>query len=398
MQSLPGTRGASHVAHLPDLPVRLGLQPAHRRHPANGRCRNCYVDYVEAKAGRRLGALARDTRTSDRPAPRRYLAGLSFGPSSTVLTCILDGSAKFHSSRKSLPAFEPFVVHVDTDLSRPDASRDTPAQQLLARYRERFPNVSFDCVHLTRVLHVKSMDWSSLLPVDTGRECGEDDCRRLRQFLDSLPSATSRADALRLLVRNLLMDMALDGSFSALLLGHSTTALASLTLSEVASGRGFTIPWQINDGPCRVSLHGRDPDPPGGGGTPWAEIPVYYPLREILRNEIVLYLDLAPSLRHLVPPDDAAGAPVVSHKDLSVGDVVARYVDGVEGPYSGIVTNVVRTTGKLDRAPGSGSCPLCGLAVDEQGDLRWAGELGDDAERPHGRARLCYGCRRTTGG
>ncbi|XP_044718068.1 cytoplasmic tRNA 2-thiolation protein 2 domain-containing protein [Hirsutella rhossiliensis] len=338
-------------------------------------CRNCYVDYVEAKAGRRLGALARDTRTSARPAPRKYLAGLSFGPSSTAMTNVLDGSARFHSSRKSSPAFEPLVVHVDTNLSHAGPAQDTTAHKLLARYRERFPNVTFEYVHLSQALRIKSMDWSSLLRAG---DRADHDTHRLRAFLDSLPSATSRADMLRLLVRNLLLDMALDRSSSALLLGHSTTALASLTLSEVANGRGFTIPWQINDGPYRMH--------------------VYYPLREILRNEIMLYLDLVPSLRDLVPADDASSTSVVSHKDLSIDEVIRRYFDGVEGPYSGIVTNVVRTTGKLDRATGSDGCPMCGMGVDEQGDSRWAGELGDDDAKPGSWTRLCYGCKRTMGG
>lgn len=312
---------------------------------------------------------------------------------------VLDGSARFHSSRKSSPAFEPLVVHVDTDLSHSGLAQDTPAHELLARYRERFPNLTFEYVHLSQVLSIRSMDWSSLLgKADCFSNCGDDDTRKLRTFLDSLPSTTSRADMLRLLVRNLLLHMALNKSSSALLLGHSTTALAALTLSEVANGRGFTIPWQINDGPCRLRLYAQDSDPLDGNETQWAEMPVYYPLREILRNEITLYLDLVPSLRDLVPTDDASSTTVVSHKDLSIEEVMRRYFDRVEGPYSGIVTNVVRTTGKLDRAAAFDGCPMCGLGLDEQGDSRWAGELGDDLEKPGSWAHLCYGCKRTMGG
>ncbi|KAF4509790.1 hypothetical protein G6O67_003928 [Ophiocordyceps sinensis] len=361
-------------------------------------CRNCYVDYVEIKAGRRLGALARDTRTSARPAPRKYLAGLSFGPSSTAMTSILDDSAKFHSSRKSSPAFEPLVVHVDANLSHSGPAQDAPAHKLLARYRDRFPNVRFEYVHLSQVLSIKSMDWSSFLQVEDRAGSEGDDTARLRAFLNSLPSATSRADMLRLLVRNLLLDMALDRSSSALLLGHSTTALASLSLSEVANGRGFTVSWQVNDGPYRVCFHGQGQESSKGSEVRWVEMPVYYPLREILRHEIVRYLDLVPSLRDLVPANDAGPTSVVSHKDLSIEEVIRRYFDGVEGLYSGIVNNVVRTTGKLDRAMGSDGCSMCGVGVDEQGDERWAGELGDDLGKPGGGTKLCYGCRRTMDG
>ncbi|PNY27227.1 Cytoplasmic tRNA 2-thiolation protein 2 [Tolypocladium capitatum] len=364
-----------------DAPYRLRNDPT---------CRNCYVEYVEGKAGRRLGALARDTRTSAKPAPRKYVAGLSFGPSSTVMTHVLDDSAKFHSSRRSSPVFESVIVHVDTDLSHSADKEDTPAKRLLAKYRERFPNVSFECVHLSEALRVRTVDWSSL-PGLSGEEDG-DDGERLRRFFDSLPSVTSKLDILRILIRHLLLDMALDKSYTALLLGHSTTALASLTLSEVANGRGYAVPWQINDGPCTVCTYGPSKE------TSRVEMPIYYPLREVFRNEIMLYLDLMPSLRALIPADSTAASSVVSHKDLSIEEVMSRYFDGVEGPYSGIVANVVRTTGKLERVAGDGFCRMCGMTLDEQGDSRWAGELGDDLGEHGHRARLCYGCKRSIGG
>ncbi|KAF4584292.1 thiouridylase subunit 2 [Ophiocordyceps camponoti-floridani] len=358
-------------------------------------CRNCYITYVEGKAGRRLGTLARDTKTSAPPIPRKYLAGLSFGSSSTVLTHILDTSAQFYSSRKSSPAFEPVVVHVDMDLSRSDsAAGDNPALRRVASFRERFPNLSFECVHLSKVLDAKTIDWSALPWLDGVADDGDDPARRLQRLLDSLPSATSRTHILRLLIRCLLLHLTLERSCSALLLGHNTTALASLTLSHVANGRGHAVPWQVNDGSFSLCTY----DPSGTGESARVDVPVYYPLRQVFRNEIVCYLDMMPSLRDLALPDGAACGSVVSHKGSSLEDIVDKYFDGVEGPYSGIVANVVQTTGKLERPHASAFCPLCGLALDEQGDSRWAGELGDSPDGQEGLKRLCYGCRRTLRG
>ncbi|KJZ76042.1 hypothetical protein HIM_04498 [Hirsutella minnesotensis 3608] len=361
-------------------------------------CRNCFVDYVQGKAGKRLGALARDTRTSARPAPRKYVAGLSFGPSSTAMASVLDASARFHTSRKASPAFDAVLVHVDTNLSQNSPAENAPAQERLARFRERFPNLSFEYVPLSRVLGAKCMNWPALVGVEAIGSGDGEQARLLQGFLDSLPSTTSRADMTRLLVRNLLLDMALERSSSALLLGHSTTALASLTLSEVANGRGFTIPWQVNDGLYKFCLYEQASDPSLRPEPTWVEMPIYYPLREVFRNEIMLYLDLAPVLRDLVCDDDAAASSIVSHKDLSLEEVIRKYFDSVEGPYSGIVANVVRTTGKLDRATAHIGCEICGVALDEQGDSRWAGELGDSVTTRDGSARLCYGCKRTVNG
>jgi cytoplasmic tRNA 2-thiolation protein 2 len=198
----------------------------------------------------------------------------------------------------------------------------------------------------------------------------------------------------------------MERSYSALLLGHSTTALASLTLSEVANGRGFAVPWQINDGAFTVCTYGgRSADGDGAGAQDQddgkVQFPVYYPLREILKAEVVTYLGTTPSVRDLVPADNSSSSSVVSHKDQSIEEVMARYFEGVEGPYSGIVTNVVRTAGKLDRLVSSRYCRLCGITLDEEGDSTWAGELGDDPAEGAGGSdagKLCYGCKRSLGG
>ncbi|KAL6875954.1 hypothetical protein HDV57DRAFT_163230 [Trichoderma longibrachiatum] len=362
-------------------------------------CQDCFIDYVDSKAVKRLTVLQRETRTSSRPEPRRYVAGLSFGPCSTALTQILDKQAKYHASRKGSSPFEPLVVHIDTDLSSSNNNNnnladDTPAQRLLAKYRERFPNVSFECIHLSKVLGLKTIDWTAL-PVAVA--AGENDTERLRHFFSALPSVTSRADCLRLFVRHLLLGVAMERSYSALLLGHSTTALASLTLSEVANGRGFAVPWQINDGPFTVCTYGSAAGQDDAGKV---QFPIFYPLREILKAEVVTYLSTTPSVRDLVPADSAPSS-VVSHKDQSIEEVMARYFEGVEGPYAGIVTNVVRTAGKLDRLVTSRYCRLCGITLDEEGDSTWAGELGDDPAEGGGNGdtgKLCYGCKRSLGG
>lgn len=325
--------------------------------------------------------------------PRRYLAGLSFGPSSSVLTHVLDDAAARHAAKKSSSPFEPLVVHIDADTTYPRGSEESPARKLLDQYREQYPNIDFEYVHLSQVLEVKSIDWSTL-PLGES----DDPSERVKKLFDALPTVTARADILRLFIRHLLLHVAIHKGYSALLMGHTTTALAALTLSEVANGRGFSIPWQINDGKYTVCTYEQE-----GTGTQRVEdsridFPVYYPLREVFRNEVLTYISTRPSLSGLIPSDDSRTNSVVSHKDLSIDEVMSRYFEGVEDSYSGIVSNVVRTTGKLDRTTGDGFCGSCGMILDEQGDSRWAGELGDESElgsTVEGQGHLCYGCKRS---
>lgn len=312
---------------------------------------------------------------------------------------LLNEQARHHSEHKASSPFEPVIIHIDTDLSH--AEEESPAQKLLNKYRRSFPHATFECVPLKDVLSVKSIDWSTL-PLDAGTP-DEDPAARLQRLFDALPTLTSRSDVLRQLVRHLLLQKAQDHACSALLLGHSTTALAALTLSEVANGRGFAVPIQVADGMTTVCTY-ETVEKGAAQETSRLEFPVYYPLREIFRNELNQYIDLVPLLKEVVPVNPAGaqtGSSVVSHKDLSIEEVMARYFDSVEEGYSGIVANVVRTSGKLERVPGDILCGSCGMSLDAEGDSRWAGEIGDDPGDGPGAAdagRLCYGCKRSIHG
>ncbi|KAF5972769.1 cytoplasmic trna 2-thiolation protein 2 [Fusarium bulbicola] len=363
---------------------------------------DCYIQYVAYKLNKRLGALHKATRSSKKLTTRRYLAGLSFGPSSSVLAQLLSDQARHHSENKASSPFEPVIIHIDTELSNTEG--ESPAKKLLGEYRRVLPDAMFECVPLKDVLSVKSIDWSTL-PLDTVTPDDDDDKSnaRLQRLFNALPTLTSRTDLLRQLIRHLLLQKAQEHSCSALLLGHSTTALAALTLSEVANGRGFAVPLQVADGMTTVCTY-EAVEGAAAQETARLEFPVYYPLREIFRNELIQYIDLVPPLKEVVPVNHVGaktGNSVVSHKDLSIEEVMSRYFDSVEEGYAGIVANVVRTTTKLDRIPGKSFCGSCGMSLDAEGDSRWAGEIGDDAGDGPGAAaagRLCYGCKRSIHG
>lgn len=344
--------------------------------------------------------------------------GLSFGPSSAALVDILNDSVQSQLRKRPSPAFDPVVVHVDTDLSPVGGSDDSSpssllvpsSQSLLERFKERYPRFRFLHVSLADSLELGSVIWSSL-PVAPSTEEGLAPAERLQDFFARLPSMTSRSDVLRLLIRHVLISSALREGCRALLLGSSTTALAELTLSETAKGRGFSLPWMINDGPLPVQRFS-----PGEGNIKQsaeqsvgedsvargqaATLPVYYPNRELFRGELKKYTSLTePPLTDLLPSaSTTSSSAVVSHKDVSIDEVMARYFTEVEENYPSIVANVVRTTAKLERNDNGEQqcCGLCGMELDELGDDRWKGEIGDVGcgQDPS----LCYGCSRATRG
>lgn len=359
------------------------------------------------KTVKRLEVASKEFRAAPTQT-KKVVVGLSFGVSSSSLVSMLEESATNQLKRRPTPAYDPVVVHVDTEMGDDTSSPPSEAKRLLNRFSERYPRFTFRIIPLTNALDLDTIDWSAL-PVAPpgGGEDGEKPPReRLRDFFTRLPSTSSRADIMRLFVRHILISAALAEGCHALLLGCSTTALAALTLGETAKGRGFTIPWMTNDGPQPVHTFasaprdGAGPDRgPEAAGREVAKLPIYYPLREVFRNELVAYAGLvSPPLTDLIVSSNTArpGSAVVSHKDVSIDDVMARYFDEVEASYPSIVANVVRTTAKLERLGEDGddrSCGLCGMGLDELGDDRWKGEIGDADAGEYG--MLCYGCQRS---
>ncbi|SPO00568.1 related to Cytoplasmic tRNA 2-thiolation protein 2 [Cephalotrichum gorgonifer] len=390
----------------PSICAKCKSNPATLTIRAKPTCSPCFQTSTLTKVVKRLGSLRKSLLKPTEKRTCRYLAALSFGPSSSTLIRLLHENLEYMRAKanaNSPVAYDLTVLHVDTDLRSKAPGESSAAEDLLEKYRANFPGIEFRCVPLSDALKLRSIDWNALPSVVASGDPPE----RMRAIFDALPSVTSRTDLLRLLVRHVLLAQAVENGCDALFLGCTTTALAELTLSEVAKGRGFSIPWQINDGPFPLpkGLVSSAPDSESKGAGP-PTIHIYYPLREILRAEIHTYLSLCdPPLTDLVHTENTSGSAnvVVSHKDLSIEEAMVQYFKSVEESYPAIVANVVRTTAKLERADvGEGAaCSVCGMAVDESGDARWKGEIGMDVNRDGegGEALpLCYGCERSIHG
>ncbi|KAI1185492.1 hypothetical protein F5B17DRAFT_445758 [Nemania serpens] len=512
-------------------------------------CRTCFASFVASKAIKRLEVLQRETRGPRLPArPQRYLLALSRGPSSTALLHVLGENVRRQRERNQRAKFELVVVFVDVDVDGHSYSHDddvdggrTEQQQLKKTstsaavdpvhpaahlngtdtstatatatspssskptststststdtdpFTAHFPELTLHTLPLSTILSSRTIDWSALPSQDPDPHPAQTPSpkssppARLSTLLSRLPSPAARADVTRLLIRHALFAAAESHGCAVVLLGHNTTSLAELTLSEAAKGRGFGVPWLVNDGafPLPRAVDDDDEDPsitsitPASVPAPTAttmttngekssseaqtQIQIYSPLREVFRKEILTYLSIthtpnnigplsslfpslsvSPSIPSLLSPSppqpqQQKQRAIVSHRDLSLDDVVARYFADVEASYPSVVANVVRTTGKLSRYPatttsvefdadsriGTGTgvgvgvgvggrrqCGLCGVRMDPLGDERWKGEIGlvdatadgngdGDGIRAgsgSGSARLCYGCDRSVKG
>lgn len=170
----------------------------------------------------------------------------------------------------------------------------------------------------------------------------------------------------------------LDG----ILWGDSTTKLAEKILAESSKGRGFSLPWQVTDGETSYGMN------------------FYFPVRDILKKELLEFIKLLDTpLTHLVAKDAfvPAQAPV-SSKNTTIDLLMKQYFESVEESYPSIVSNVVRTSTKLQPSSvGIRRCKLCTFPVTEEqlGIDHWKGIQDAESTTSTRSAQLCYGCSRT---
>lgn len=355
-----------------------------------------------------------------------------------ALLQLLDEQLKRQVSKSGRTGFQLHILHVDTStegitnnssssVGNVDVDNINPATAL-ERIKSRYPDYTYTTLPISDAMALPDLtellQQNNLIPTSTPSDempeastTAPSNSENLTSFLASLPSTTARTDALYIILQKLIVSFAKSLSCEAILYADTTTRLAEKTLSETAKGRGFGLAWAISD-----------------GASPFG-IDVYYPLRDLLKKELVSYARLSststtsssegmavvdgvgeaaltstsPSLQDLFVPEGKAGT-VVSAKNSSIDELMRGYFEGVESAYPSIVANVVRTTGRLQvpghvsagitgtGARGTGSdaedaarCGFCGLPI-----ISAAGEDGfkiKGVER-HG-IQFCHGCARS---
>lgn len=323
-------------------------------------------------------------RGSHAQPAKKLLLPLSFGPSSASLLSILDQHLQNQYSRMNRAAYELYVVHIDPYLDVAD--REASAARLEA-YKARYPRHVYSSHGLEEALALKDIDWKIFGLSPLALELAGSGAGRLRALVESMTSATSRADIVSTLLSRLLVDVAKRNNCEGVLFGDSTTRLAEKTLVETAKGRGFSLPWQVSDGPSPYGVN------------------FHYPMRDLLKREIIAFCALiTPGLSELVVCQEASSHVSASSKTTTIDDLMAQYFESVEKNYPSIVANVVRTSSKLKPLTGDStkSCGLCGLPVAEgtDGIFGWGGDQNSDSRLAQDDAKgvLCYGCSRSING
>jgi len=311
--------------------------------------------------------------------PSKLLLPLSLGVSSSVLLHILDGQLQRHIANPH--GRVPYQLHVlvvePSTISPGNSSYDSNFEEL----QKTFPTHAFTRLPFHSVFEFVP-DMKDLILEYAGSRFADDssqtDAARLAAFRACVPSATSKDDLDYVLLTRLVVAFAKHAGCEAVLWGDSDTRLAAKTLAGAAKGRGASLTWQVSD-----------------GMSPWG-VRFEFPLRDINKSELKQYESVCSELPNIVVPDPPIPENVLT-KNLSIDELMMRYVETQGAKYPGVMANVSRTANKLQPAGSddSAGCALCGSLV---GNVK--GNTGITVSSQFGAGKsqssqFCYGCSRS---
>lgn len=197
---------------------------------------------------------------------------------------------------------------------------------------------------------------------------------RLAAFRTTITTPTSKSDLDQVLLTRLVVGFAKQTGCDTVLWGDSDSRLAAKTLAGAAKGRGASLTWQVSD-----------------GMSPWG-VGFEFPSRDLSKIELEQFASCCPELADIIIPGQPVSDNILT-KNLSIDELMMRYVLTQGEKYRGIMSNVSRTANKLQSThdANSAKCSLCGALVDnvEGNDSAIAASIDDQG------SQFCYGCLRS---
>ncbi|KKK15483.1 hypothetical protein AOCH_006839, partial [Aspergillus ochraceoroseus] len=276
------------------------------------------------------------------------------------------------------PGFDLHVLIVEPSSIYPSAPSHDEAFDLVQRC---FPRASFTRLALHDIFNIDP-ELRDVLSKFAGNNFADDTSlshkERLDAFRASITTATSRADIDYILLNRLIIAFAKSIECFGILWGDSDGRLAAKTLANVAKGRGSALTWQVSDGMSPFDLE------------------FNFPLRDLFTAELQNYSSLFPELSNIIMPDTPPSENILT-KNLSIDELMVRYVTTQGEKYPGVMSNVTRTANKLQssRMPTDGSrCALCQTYIcnseGKPNEVQTPNGLQDEPFRD-----FCYACIRS---
>ena len=319
---------------------------------------DCFIKYVKSKVLKRMESY-RIKGDSDKQ-PRKLLLPVSGGVSYVVLLQILDAQLQRQLASRGRAAYDLHVVLVDTSLVAGNVSTAGKFQII----KDHFPSHKYSILSLESVFGQDKDIADALRKIGFHKAKTENSQTALKDLLTSATTPTSRSDLLEVLLLRIIVTSAKTHDCESILWAHSNSRLAAKALSDVAKGRGASLPSDIGDGP-----------------SPWG-MNFNYPQRDLLKSELELYGSLLPEETSGLIIAESQQNGSFSIRNMSINDLLTNYINSQGEKYPSIMANVVRTASKLRASPLADTeeaCLLCRMPT---------GVTNVGCSQ----SELCYGC------
>ena len=307
----------------------------------------------------------------------KLLLPLSLGVSSSTLLHIINTDTERQLSKAFVNlGYELNILVVDpSTIFMPDVKYDHAYEAATRAY----PKFTFTRLPLHSIFEYVS-DMKEVIHEYAGPNYTDDESRsnegRLAAFRAAIFTPTSKADLDSVLLTRLVVGYAKSLGCETVVWGDSDTRLAAKTLAGVAKGRGASLTWSVSD-----------------GMSPWG-VAFDFPLRDLSQSELEQFKSVCEKLSDIVIPDEPMSDNVLT-KNLSIDELMMRYVRTQGEKYRGVMANVSRTANKLESTAASEDalCALCGGLV---GNVKGnTGVTVANQSNDNYSSKFCYGCMRS---
>ncbi|KAF7161496.1 hypothetical protein CNMCM5623_007067 [Aspergillus felis] len=364
---MPGKQISDHCVDCSDAEAILTLRTRRL-------CKTCYARFVNFKVFKRMENY-RLRRNMPRTGPCKLLLPLSCGISSSVLLHILNAQIQYEVAKSHpSPGFDLHVLVIEPSSVHDGSPSYDEGFKLL---QQTFPLHSFTRIPLHSIFELDP-DLQEVISQFSKDGFADDtslsDKDRLDAFRASIATSTSKVDVDYVLITRLVVAFAKKMACRGVLWGDSDTRLAAKTLANVAKGRGSSLTWQVCDGmsPFGVEFN--------------------FPLRDLFKAEVHNYASFFPELTRIIIPDEPPSENVLT-KNLSIDELMMRYVQTQGEKYPGVMANVTRTASKLQASSVPANvpqCSFCGAFMLNSGNNGAA-----DTTAANRALELCYACTRS---
>ncbi|KTW29699.1 hypothetical protein T552_00907 [Pneumocystis carinii B80] len=282
---------------------------------SEGFCSECFVSYIKRKFHKTLESFFKGDITFK---GNRALIAVSGGASLALI--------KFLSEKSDKVKFGGYFsmidfIHVEEECIVKEVLSPL---YICEKIKEMVPGSMFFLVNLKNYVfnsdeNVKLI-WDKRSDTLLSSGISKDTFDSLDDLLSPLSSITSRMDIMKCIRNNIIYDFAKKNGYNVIIFGDTVSSIASKIISEIAKGRGYSIPWETQ-----------------GKIKHLYDIWLLRPMKDILRQEAYYFLEIS----------GIQNIKKFYHKATTIDELVDQYFDDLEKNNPSFLFTVAKTSAKL---------------------------------------------------